>query len=175
MALLDLVLCFFSILLRIVVILYIKANVVSVCLSVWTKIGQCLEDSSSHYTFLVERVCSRWQNRIGEVITRARNQHPWHIFSMRIERTIKQVWCALQKGGGPGKLRMKFFYAFVPIMFSICFHMFPIMFPKFSMFLRLFPTTIHFITYVDEPNGRHSILTQHYFGDPDDGPIEMDH
>jgi hypothetical protein len=37
----------------------------------------------------VELVCSRWQNRIGEVITRAQNQHPWHIFNMRIERTIK--------------------------------------------------------------------------------------
>jgi hypothetical protein len=33
------------------------------------------------------------------------------------------------------------------------------MFPKFSMFLRLFPTATHFITYVDEPNGRHSIFT----------------
>jgi len=33
--------------------LYIKANMVSVCLSVWTKIGQCLEDSSSHCPFLV--------------------------------------------------------------------------------------------------------------------------
>jgi hypothetical protein len=37
-------------------------------------------------------------------------------------------------GGSMSKLRMKFFYAFVSIMFSICFHMFPIMFPKFSMF-----------------------------------------
>jgi hypothetical protein len=34
-------------------ILYIKANMVSVCLSMWTKIGQCLEDSSSHYPFHV--------------------------------------------------------------------------------------------------------------------------
>ncbi len=39
-------------------------------------------------------------------------------------------------GGSTGKLKMKFFY--VPIMFLICFHMFPIMFPKFSMFLRNF-------------------------------------
>jgi hypothetical protein len=63
-----------------------------VCLSVWTKIGQCLEDSSSHCLFCVELVCNRWQNKIGEVITRAQNQHPWHIFSMRIERIIKS-WC----------------------------------------------------------------------------------
>jgi hypothetical protein len=56
---------------------------------VWTKIGQCLEDFSNHCPFPVELVCSRWQNRIGEVITKAQNQHPWHIFSMRIEWTIK--------------------------------------------------------------------------------------
>jgi hypothetical protein len=37
-------------------ILYIKANVVSVCLFMWTKIGQCLEDSSSHYSFPVEHL-----------------------------------------------------------------------------------------------------------------------
>ncbi len=53
-------------------ILYIKANMVFVCLSVWTKIGQCLEDSSGHCPFPVELVYSRWQNRIGEVITWAR-------------------------------------------------------------------------------------------------------
>jgi hypothetical protein len=40
-------------------ILYIKANMVSVCLSVWTKIGQCLEDSSSHCPFPVELVTNR--------------------------------------------------------------------------------------------------------------------
>jgi hypothetical protein len=38
-------------------------------------------------------------------------------------------------GGSTGKLRMKFFYVFVPIMFSICSHMFPIMFSKFSILL----------------------------------------
>jgi len=64
-----------------------------------------------------------------------------------------------KKRGGVGKLKMKFFNAFVPIMFSIYSHMFPIMFPKFPMFFKLFPTSIHFITYVDEPTGRHSILT----------------
>jgi hypothetical protein len=40
--------------------LYIKANMVSVCpfvrLSVWTKIGQCLEDSSSHCPFPMELI-----------------------------------------------------------------------------------------------------------------------
>jgi hypothetical protein len=41
-------------------------------------------------------------------------------------------------GGSTSKLRMKFFYAFVPIMFLIYFHMFPIMFLKFLMFLRNF-------------------------------------
>jgi hypothetical protein len=35
-------------------LVYIKANTVSVRLSVWTKIGQCLEDSSNHYPFPVE-------------------------------------------------------------------------------------------------------------------------
>jgi hypothetical protein len=40
-------------------ILYIKANMVSIRLSVWTKIGQCLEDSSSHCLFLVELVTNR--------------------------------------------------------------------------------------------------------------------
>jgi hypothetical protein len=42
--------------------------------------------------------------------------------------------CLHSWGWLTGKLRMKFFYVFVPIMFSICFHMFPIMFPKFLMF-----------------------------------------
>jgi hypothetical protein len=49
-----------------ILILYIKANMVSVrlsvwtkCLSVWTKIGQCLEDSSSHCPFPVELVTNR--------------------------------------------------------------------------------------------------------------------
>ncbi len=37
----------------------------------WTKIGQSLEDSSSHCPFLVELVYNRWKNRIGEVITGA--------------------------------------------------------------------------------------------------------
>jgi len=41
------------------VILYIKANMVSVCL-VWTKIGQCLEDSSSHCTFPVVTNRAGW-------------------------------------------------------------------------------------------------------------------
>jgi hypothetical protein len=49
-------------------VLYIKATW---CLSMWTKIGQCLEDSSSHCPFPVELVRSGWQNRIGEVITGA--------------------------------------------------------------------------------------------------------
>jgi hypothetical protein len=40
-------------------ILYIKANMVSVRPSVWTKIGQCLEDSSSHCPFPVELVTNR--------------------------------------------------------------------------------------------------------------------
>ncbi len=40
-------------------ILYIKANMVFVRPSVWTKIGQCLEDSSNHCPFPVELVCSR--------------------------------------------------------------------------------------------------------------------
>jgi hypothetical protein len=31
----------------------------SVCLSLWTKIGQCLEDSSSHCPFPVELVTNR--------------------------------------------------------------------------------------------------------------------
>jgi hypothetical protein len=48
-----------------------KSNMVSICLSEWTKIGQCLEDSSSHCPFPMELVCSRWQNRIDEVITEA--------------------------------------------------------------------------------------------------------
>jgi hypothetical protein len=42
-----------------IAILYIKANMVSVRLSVWTKIGQCLEDSSSHCPFPVELVTNR--------------------------------------------------------------------------------------------------------------------
>ncbi len=46
-------------------ILYIKANMVSVRLSVWTKIGQCLEDSSSHCPFLVELVTNRAGARHG--------------------------------------------------------------------------------------------------------------
>jgi len=40
-------------------ILYIKANMVSVRLSVWTKIGQCLEDFFSHCPFPVE-CFGRW-------------------------------------------------------------------------------------------------------------------
>jgi hypothetical protein len=36
-----------------------------VCLSVWTKIGQCLEDSSSHCPFPVELVTNRAGARQG--------------------------------------------------------------------------------------------------------------
>jgi hypothetical protein len=116
-----------------------------------------------------------------------------HAANEIIEYTPKRVY--LFSLGAGGRLWMVFFNSCVPILFPICSHMFPIMFLKFSMFLRVFPIATQFITYhlpkgsllltyVDEPNGRHPILTSYYFGEPpsfkfllffDDGPIKMDH